>query len=498
MKSNRIYLFALLMVMMSLPLTVNARDLLRPRGDVNCDWEVNIADVNAMVDAIVAGRPYHSLYTYAYDINGDKEITIADLNKLIGAILGDELPPMPTYSGTLPVLFINTDGYRDIVSKEEYLRAKWWLDNMGIDGYSSLGSAEHPLLMQIKGRGNATWTNCEKKPYRLKLDNKHALLGMPANRHWVLLANEGMWMGLMNDNLPFEIGRRMGMAWNPRQEPVEVVLNGQYIGLYFLTEQIRVGKDRVNIVEQSDGETDAAKITGGWLLEIDNYLEPDNITFTEGNGEPFWVTPKSPELLSNQQREYITRFLLEADSAIYIGNKVSVAWERYIDIDSLAIYYIVQEAVDNPEAFSGSCFMHKQRGDSTKLIFGPLWDCGSSFTRYKKDYPFNEFIYENQPSYCRCRWIREIAKSLHFQLRVRHHWKRFYEEVYPGMEAYMDAFAARIETAGNYDFNRWPQSQSNNIVYRMNHYAKACFNKKVAWLQSLWGYPDDTDTVPRF
>ena len=487
MKSNRKYLFALLMVMMSLSLTVNAQGGLRPRGDVNCDWEVNIADVNAMVDAIVADTPYHSLYTYAYDLNGDREITIADLNKLIGAILGDELPPMPTYSGSLPVLFVNTVGYRDIVSKEEYLRAYWWLDNMGIDGYSSLGSAERPLLTQIKGRGNATWTNCEKKPYRLKMDNKHALLGMPANRHWVLLANEGMWMGLMNDNLPFELGRRMGMAWNPRQEPVEVVLNGQYIGLYFLTEQIRVGSDRVDIVEQSDEETDSVKITGGWLLEIDNYQEPDNITFTEGNGEPFWVTPKSPELLSDEQREYITDLLLKADSAIYVEDKDSIEWEQYIDIDSLAIYYVVQEAVDNPEAFSGSCFMHKHRGDSTKLIFGPLWDCGSSFTRYKKDYPFNEFIYENQPSYCRCRWIAEIVKFPHFQERVRYHWQRFYNEVYPQMDNYIDKFAAKIEQAGTADFNRWPQSQSNVIRLRITQYFKPCFRKKVAWLQSQWG-----------
>ena len=464
-----------------------AGNMLRPRGDLNCDWEVNIADVNAMVDAIIAGKPYHSLYTYAYDINGDKEITIADLNVLIGAVLGNELKPMPTYSGTLPVLFINTAGYRDIVSKEEYLRAKWWLDNMGIEGYQSIGSAEAPLGTQIKGRGNATWTNCEKKPYRLKLDEKYRMLGMPSNRHWVLLANEGMWMGLMNDALPFEIGRRMGMSWNPHMEPVEVVLNGQYIGLYFLAEKIRVGKSRVDIVEQQDMENDPRKVTGGWLIEIDNYIEPGNITFTEGNGEPFWVTPQSPEVLSTAQRNYITDLLLKTDSAIYIPDKLSTGWEQYIDIDSLAIYYLVQEAVDNPEAFSGSCFIHKQRGDSTKLIFGPMWDCGSSFTRYSKDYLFNEFIYENQPSYCRCRWIAEIAKFPHFQERVRYHWHHFYNDVYPLMDNYIDSFAAKIEQAGTADFKRWPQSQSNVIGLRVNQYLKPNFHKKVAWLQTQWG-----------
>ena len=196
------------------------------------------------------------------------------------------------------MLHINTAGGSKIVSKEEYIQALWWIDALGLEGYESIGSSREPDTMLIKGHGNATWTNLEKKPYRLKLNNKRNLLGMPKSKHWVLLANAEYWMGKMNDALPFEIGRRMGMAWNPRLEPVEVVLNGEYIGLYFLAEKIRVAKDRVNIAEQQDNETDPAKVTGGWLLEIDNYVEPDNITFTEGNGMPFWVTPHSPEVLS--------------------------------------------------------------------------------------------------------------------------------------------------------------------------------------------------------
>ena len=464
-----------------------ARDLLRPRGDVNCDWELSVADLNTMVDAVVSGTTYHSFYTYAYDINGDKEINIADINLLVDGLLGAELKPMPAYSGSLPVLFINTEDYQDIVSKEEYLNAVWWLDATGIDGYESIGSPNQPQKMQIKGRGNATWTNVDKKSFRLKLDEKQAMMGMPSNKHWNVMAYPDSWMGKISDAMSFEMGRRMGMAWNPRQEPIEVVLNGQYIGMYFLTEKIRVDKDRVNIVEQRDNETDSAKVTGGWLLEIDNYDEPDNISFTEGNGEPFWVTPHSPEVLSTVQRDYITDFLLKCDSAIYDPDKELCQWEQYIDIDSLAIFYIVHEAMDNPEAFSGSCYIHKQRGDSTKLIFGPMWDCGSSFTRYSKNYPFNEFIYENMPSYCRSRWIAEIAKFPRFQQRVRFHWMQFYEQVYPEMDAFIDAFAARVNAAGNADFVRWPQYSANNMTYRLNNYTRPCFHKKVAWLQSQWG-----------
>ena len=461
---------------------------LRPRGDVNCDWEVNVGDVNSLVDSVLAGASYHSLYTYAHDLNGDQEINIADINKLIEAILGKELPPMPSYSGTLPVLFINTEDHHDIVSKEEYLHAFWWLDNMGIEDYESIGSADAPLEMQIKGRGNYSWTDCDKKSFRLKLDEKHELLGMFSDRHWVLLANAFSWQGQIENTLPYEIGRRMGMSWNPHMEPVEVVLNGQYIGMYFLTEKIRVGKNRVDIEEQKDNETDSLKITGGWLLEIDNYQEPGNISFTEGNGEPFWVTPHSPEELSDEQRNYITDYLLQTDSAIYVNDKENTMWESFIDIDSLAVYYVVQEIAHNLEAFNGSCYMHKDRGDSTKLVFGPIWDCDHSYFDTMGDAQFDYFIYQNVPSNWRSRWIGEIAKFPRFQSKVRQYWKQFYEEVYPSIDSCLDDFAAKIEQAGYHDAERWPQYDGNhNIPYRLNRYGRPYFHRKVAWLNSQWG-----------
>lgn len=484
------------MLFLSHGLWLHAQGGLRPRGDVNCDWEVTVADMNALIDSVLSGGKYHSFYGYAADVNGDQEYTIADVNMVIDALLGEDLPPMPTYSGTLPVLYIITEGHRDIVSRDHYLHADWWIEAKGTGGYQSIGSAQQPLGMQIKGRGNFSWTNLDKKGLRIKLDSKREMMGMPSNRHWVLLANAEYWMGQANDALPFEIGRRMGMAWNPRQVPVEVVLNGQYIGLYFLTEKIRVDKERVNIIEQGDLETDSTKVTGGWLLEIDNYYEPDHIEFVEGNGHAFWATLHSPEVLSDVQRAYMTDFLMRADSAIYNHDKTSREWEKYIDMDSLAIFYLIQEVVDNPESFSGSCYFHKQRGDSTKLIFGPFWDGGSSFVRYTSTYPFNEFIYENPPEYVHLRWIAEIVKFPRFQRRLRRHWERFYKEVYPTLDSFLDEFAAKIEVAGYYDHVRWPQYNGNGTTKRINNALKPCLHKKVAWLNSQWTYPDPVDPNP--
>lgn len=482
---QKLFIFSLL-TLMSL-LTAHAQNRLIPRGDVNCDWEVNIGDVNALVDLVLKGSDYHPFYTYAADVNGDKEINIADLNKLIDALLGSDLPPMPTYSGTLPVLFINTESHCDIVSKEDYVEASWWLDAMDIEGCESIGSAEAPLGMLIKGHGNYTWTNCDKKSFRLKLDGKHMILGMPSSRHWVLKANAFNWKGNIEDALPFEIGQRMGLAWTPRQHPVEVILNGQYIGLYFLLEKVRVEKNRVHIIEQEDNETDSVKVTGGWLLEIDNYRESGQIIIDSDSDEEIWISSHSPEVLSDEQRNYITTFLNATNDAIFAEEKTDSTWEQYIDIDSLAIYYLVQEVVDNQEAFSGSCYIHKERGDSTKLIFGPLWDCDHSFHRFGNGYEFDKFIYEDVPSNWHSRWIGEIAKFPRFQERVRTHWKTFYTTIYPEMDYFMNSWAVRIEEAGNADYVRWPQYNGNNTTQRLNAYGKKAFHKKVEWLQTQWG-----------
>ena len=299
-----------------------AGNMLRRRGDVNRDWEVTVADVNRLVDAIIAGTPYHSFYTYDHDINGDKEINIADVNLLIDALLGAELAPMPSFSGTVPVLYINTEGHRDITSKEEYLHADWWLDAMGIDGYESLGSAEHPLGMLIKGRGNYTWT-LNKKPFRIKLDAKQKVLGMKSNRHFCLMAH-ATWNDFLTNTVGFELSRRIGLAYTPAQAPVEVVLNGQFIGLYFLTEKIEVGKNRVNIKEQENGDTCKANITGGWLLEIDDHPDDNQIGLYEGNGNWLAVKYHSPDSLSHEQLSYLYHLIRDANQAIYCPDKTSI------------------------------------------------------------------------------------------------------------------------------------------------------------------------------
>ena len=398
-----------------------------------------------------------------------------------------------TYSGTLPVLFVNTEGNRDIVGrdKEDYLQAEWWLDNMGIEGYESIGSAEAPLGTLIKGHGNYTWRTYPKKSYRLKLDTKEPLMGMPKNRHFVLLAHYDDYLARLKNTVGFELSRRIGMAYTPAQEPVELVVNGKYMGLYFLTEKIRTGKHRVNIEEQGDYETDPERITGGWLLEIDNNPNPGvHVYITEKyvNNLPdsMAVTYLCPEELSNVQEQWLKSYLTTVNAAIYTEDKSSTEWEQYIDIDTLAMFYIVAEIMDDIENFAGSCYMYKRYGENSKLIFGPVWDLGSAYQRWAiyGDTEFNKFIYE-QPSVFNSSWIEEISKYPHFQEVVRQHWREFYGSNFNGLDidSFADEFVESIRSAVAADSIVWPRY---SIDIQKNDF-RIFIHRKIAWLNSQWG-----------
>lgn len=386
------------------------------------------------------------------------------------------------YSGTLPVIFINTTDNVPVTSKETYLTGTYYLDPMGIEGVEGFGTKDSPLPLQIKGRGNYTWTGFDKKPYRLKLDKKAGLMGMPKSKHWGLLAHADDELGFLRNTVGFELSRRLGLAWTPGQAPVEVVLNGDYIGLYMLTELIRVDSDRVNIVEQADNETDPLNITGGWLVEIDNYDEDEQVRITEGNGEIIRFTYKTPEQLSTEQRQFLTDLVNNLNSAIYIENKQNNVWENYVDVETLAKFYIIQEIMDNAESFHGSCYWHRERGIDSKIMFGPVWDFGNSYRRSS-----GKFIYQDPPF--GQTWIGEIAKFPHFQEVVTQIWKSFLAYDFDGMTEFIDRFEQQIAGAAPLDAERWPQYGSRNFDNAGSQF-KSTFNARINWLKDQWGKAD--------
>ena len=384
-------------------------------------------------------------------------------------------------SGTLPVLYIQTENNAAITSKEDYINATYYLDNMGLSDYQSIGTKTEPLDMEIKGRGNYSWTGFDKKPYRIKLADKQQLLGMNKSKHFTLLAHaddSNDRKGFMRNAVGFELSKLIGMTYTPDAKPLELVLNGDYIGLYFLTEHIRVDKDRVNIVEQEDEEIDSEKITGGWLVEIDNYDTDPHITIKEGGKTTMWITYKTPEVLSYLQEQYLTQQMKLIDNLVY-GDKNSNELWNHLDMDALAKFYIVQELTDNYESFHGSCYLHKDIGANAKWNFGPVWDFGSSFNRDKSQYMYQGDVWHNH-------WIPEICKFPAFMNRVKEIWNEFYNGKYNNIYTFIDTHESLIKQAVVKDKERWPQYHGSQTLSTYIDRTTDVLRKNAKWLNEQW------------
>ncbi|MCM1152582.1 MAG: CotH kinase family protein [Muribaculum sp.] len=383
-------------------------------------------------------------------------------------------------SGTVPVLYINTENGREVINKEDKVPASLYIDP-GQTDYDALGSQEAPVAFTLSGRGNYTWTGFDKKPYKVKFDKKQEVMGLPKGKNFALLAHADDNMGFLRNAVGMELSRRLGLDWTPTQIPVEVVLNGKYHGLYFFTETIKVDSKRVNITEQDDLNTDPATVAGGWIVEIDNYDTDPHVEIQEGNsGYTIFFTYKSPEELSDPQLQYLTSQMQAIDDALYTSDKNSALWESLIDIDSAARFYVVQEILDDCESYHGSCYLTHDLGTDAKWKFGPVWDFGNTYQRREKSWIWDRPIFHQV-------WIGELYKFPRFQQKVKEVWKEFCTSVYPDMESYIDTYIDYISQAGLYNNKRWPQYGNENLTERASVF-KGYFNRSVDWLASKWEY----------
>lgn len=284
-------------------------------------------------------------------------------------------------SGTLPILYINTVNSTPIDQKDTYIDAEYWLECHGYKNFEDIGSMSSPQKLGIRGRGNTTWRHDGQKPYKMKLDKKTSIMGMGKNKHWALLARL-KYFELYNELLAFEMGRKLDMPFVPQIRPVEVVLNGTYVGLYMLTETIRIDDNRLEIDEQPDGNEDIEILDGGWLVEMDNNKEEVQISIPLHDKRDLLITPHTPEVLSSLQYNWVQDQFEQIVDYIYRKNNLDDSWEELIDVESLAKHMIIEELLHNFDGYQGSCYLHKDTGEKWK--FGPLWDFSACWV-YKAD-----------------------------------------------------------------------------------------------------------------
>ena len=387
-------------------------------------------------------------------------------------------------TGTLPVLHIDTQNKQPVTSKITYISGTYYLVDTS-EGGKNVGSKESPKALEIRGRGHSSWKGA-KKPYKIRLAEKTPLLGMKANRHWALLKfNEPTVAGM-------QLGRMMGMDWTPTTQPVEVLLNGDFLGLYLLTETNRIGKNRLNIYKQPDSNEDANTIPYGWLVEVDNYIESNQISIQEGEKWRSRITYHSPDTLSSRQRQWLTNEFNTVNTAIYDVDKEHSTWEQLIDVDAMARYFIIQEVLDNTDGFHGSFYLHKDRADDARWVAGPLWDLSCS-QRAKTDYTFRmKTSYAFIPH-----WIGELVKDEDFCRAVRRAWAEFYPDKIQAWMEYIDAHLLSCAEAFETEKKLWNYTNRDTLRERVGK-LKSALLANIEWFNDNLphGMADSASAAP--
>lgn len=266
----------------------------------------------------------------------------------------------------LPVVVINTPNGQPITSKEV------WMEGASIKIYQDSDTIVYNnSALSIRGRGNSSWVYSDKKPYALKLEKKAEILGMPSSKRWALLANYGDRI-LMRNQIANEIAHctdlSTGLGWTPSGQFVELVLNGEHRGNYYLSEQVRVESNRLDIDEFSD-----------CLYEIDRNDMDEDYTFRSAIKDyPYHI--KSPDVPD------VTYFKGKIDTVETLLNNGS-GYKPYLDYNSFADHWIIEELTQNFECRGhspGSLYCYYLEDSNVgKLKMGPVWDFDySTFNLY--------------------------------------------------------------------------------------------------------------------
>lgn len=270
-------------------------------------------------------------------------------------------------------------------------------------------------LTQLKARGNSTFTYAPKKSYQIKLAEPSDLLGKQEQvKTWVLLASY-FDATQMHDKLIKDLAAELGLAYTASCDWVNLYYDGEYRGVYLLSEKNSVGAASVAITdmeqayeqlnggygtdmttaraENSYGQqyqytkdlTEPKNITGGYLIELNHDMWDEASGFKTRQGVAFNV--KSPEWCGDSAMKYISEYYQAFEDAIYAtddtgaytGYNASTGkyFYDYVDMDSLVKVFLLQELSLNCDGFISSVYFYKDADG--KMFAGPIWDQDMTF-----------------------------------------------------------------------------------------------------------------------
>lgn len=299
----------------------------------------------------------------------------------------DLLGQVNLQSSNLPIVVIATNG--QTIVDEPRITADMGViwNGDGMTNHISDPYNDYNGKIAIEMRGQTSQQLYDKKSYRLETQDTNGdnfnvnLLGFPKENDWILYGPFGD-KSLMRTPLAMMLGRSLGQ-YASRTKYCELVINGEYQGIYVLMENIKRDDDRVDIASLTPDIIAGDELTGGYILRLDKYDENDEgIWESDYNGSDgvrivYQLTYPKPKDVNVAQTNYIQDYIADFETALRSEEyqDPNEGYAKYIDVNSFVDYLIMNELTRNPDAYRISTYMHKKRdSNGGKLHAGPIWD----------------------------------------------------------------------------------------------------------------------------
>ena len=409
-------------------------------------------------------------------------------------------------SSNLPIVVINTSG--QTILDDPKIEATMGIIYNGVGVRNNVTDAANnyngKIGIEIRGSSSQMFP---KKQYGLELHDALgagidvSLLGLPKQSDWILFAPYND-KSLVRDPLAYKLGRDLG-RYAPRTKYCEVVLNGEYQGIYVLIEKIKRDKNRVDINKLDPVEITNDDLTGGYIIKIDK----DTGTGGEGWASSFtppgrsgtqtiffqYEYPKATNIVA-QQKEYIKQYMTAFENALAGDNfkDPTLGYAKYIDVDSFIDYFIANELSKNVDAYRLSTFMYKRKdSDGGKLFMGPIWDFNLGFGNIDfcaKGAPEGFVIRYN--SICSKDfwlipfWWDRLLQDESFRQKLTARWTALRSDKYKTAKilTYVDSVTSVLNVeAQQRNFQKWPVL--GKYVWP-NYYVGQTFQQEIDWLKT--------------
>lgn len=406
---------------------------------------------------------------------------------------------LPTLSLTL------VDGTLDDVHKDK---------EKNLTGYATMIEPNSTVnymgqFGQFHGRGNSSWDQ-KKKPYALEFDQETELLNMGKHQKYTLIANAMDESGLRN-KLVYDAAEAIGLQNHVKSEYVDLYVNGDYVGLYLLTNKVSIFENNPDVVDLEANtqsmnqyplnsyetfekyvngiyikgysiDSNPADITGSYLIEfeLDDRVKNESNLFITRMGQN--ITVKVPAYASEAQMDYISGYIQNMEDKLGTDEILNI-----IDEDSWEKYYLIQETFANISRTS-YFFYKNPDAEGVQLISGPIWDFDLSMgTHYDNE---NTSPYQ---LHCNWGWFEKYNSNETCMNGIK---EEYANVVRPIMQEvirnWIDKYQSLIEKSYLMNEVRWEGIQYN---WWVNHYdtqqghsdyLKQYLTERLKYLDYLW------------